>query len=118
MPERSVHPNRKEIARYVLARGTQVIADPTVARPRLPAIGWPENLAPEPRCPPGTAQPRMIDCPKVRHRGARRRHLDLRVGARMGTSVKMIDRTYGHLARDSEQAIRARLDARAERSGD
>jgi integrase len=35
----------------------------------------------------------------------------------MGTSVKMIDRTYGHLARDSEQAIRARLDARAGRSG-
>ena len=32
----------------------------------------------------------------------------------MGTSVKMIDRTYGHLARDSEQAIRARLDARAD----
>jgi integrase len=31
----------------------------------------------------------------------------------MGTSVKMIDRTYGHLARDSEQAIRDRLDARA-----
>jgi integrase len=36
----------------------------------------------------------------------------------MGTSVKMIDRTYGHLARDSEQAIRARLDAGARRSGD
>jgi hypothetical protein len=36
----------------------------------------------------------------------------------MGTSVQMIDRTYGHLARDSEQAIRARLDARAGRSGD
>jgi integrase len=36
----------------------------------------------------------------------------------MGTSVKMIDRTYGHLAHDSEQAIRARLDARAQRSGD
>jgi integrase len=36
----------------------------------------------------------------------------------MGTSVKMIDRTYGHLARDSEHAIRARLDARAGRSGD
>ena len=32
----------------------------------------------------------------------------------MGTGVKMIDRTYGHLARDSEQAIRARLDARAD----
>jgi integrase len=30
----------------------------------------------------------------------------------MGTSVAMIDRTYGHLARDSEQAIRDRLDAR------
>jgi hypothetical protein len=36
----------------------------------------------------------------------------------MGTSVKMIDRTYGHLARDSEAAIRARLDARARRGGD
>jgi integrase len=36
----------------------------------------------------------------------------------MGTGVKMIDRTYGHLARDSEQAIRARLEARAGRSGD
>ncbi|MCC2662473.1 MAG: integrase family protein [Geminicoccaceae bacterium] len=35
----------------------------------------------------------------------------------MGTSVAMIDRTYGHFARDSEQAIRARLDARADRSG-
>jgi hypothetical protein len=32
----------------------------------------------------------------------------------MGASVKTIDRHYGHLARDSE-AIRARLDARAER---
>jgi hypothetical protein len=29
----------------------------------------------------------------------------------------MIDRTYGHLARDSEPAIRARLDARGERMG-
>ena len=36
----------------------------------------------------------------------------------MGTSVEMISTTYGHLARDSEQAIRARLDARAQRSGD
>jgi integrase len=35
----------------------------------------------------------------------------------MGTSVAMIDRTYGHLARDSEAAIRARLDARAGRDG-
>jgi integrase len=30
----------------------------------------------------------------------------------MGTSVVMIDRTYGHLAPDSERAIRDRLDAR------
>jgi integrase len=36
----------------------------------------------------------------------------------MGASVKTIDQHYGHLARDSEQAIRARLDARAARSGD
>jgi hypothetical protein len=35
----------------------------------------------------------------------------------MGTSVKMIDRTYGHLAQDSEDAIRERLEARAAGSG-
>ena len=35
----------------------------------------------------------------------------------MGTSVAKIDERYGHLARDSEAAIRARLDARAARSG-
>jgi integrase len=35
----------------------------------------------------------------------------------MGTSIAMIDRTYGHLARDSEDAIRARLNARSDRSG-
>jgi integrase len=34
----------------------------------------------------------------------------------IGTSVAMIDRHYGHLARDSEDAIRARLDARSRRS--
>jgi integrase len=34
----------------------------------------------------------------------------------MGTSVKVIDRTYGHLARDSEDAIRARLNARSGQS--
>lgn len=33
----------------------------------------------------------------------------------MGASVKTIDKHYGQLARDSEQAIRARLDARAGR---
>jgi hypothetical protein len=31
--------------------------------------------------------------------------------------VGEIDRTYGHLVQDSEDAIRARLDARANRSG-
>ncbi len=35
----------------------------------------------------------------------------------MGTSVKVIDRTYGHLAVESEDAIRARLNARTDRSG-
>jgi integrase len=31
----------------------------------------------------------------------------------MGASVREIDRTYGHLVRDSEDAIRALLDARS-----
>ena len=35
----------------------------------------------------------------------------------MGTSVKMIDATYGHLARDSEEHLRQLLDARGARSG-
>jgi hypothetical protein len=35
----------------------------------------------------------------------------------MGCSVKVIDATYGHLARDSEAAILARLDARGGRGG-
>jgi integrase len=36
----------------------------------------------------------------------------------MGSSVQMIDGRYGHLARDSEATIRARLDARTGRVGD
>jgi integrase len=35
----------------------------------------------------------------------------------MGASVRTIDRHYGHLARDSEQAIRARLNVKRHRSG-
>jgi integrase len=35
----------------------------------------------------------------------------------MGTSVKVIDRTYGHWAHDSEDAIGDLLDARGDRSG-
>jgi hypothetical protein len=33
----------------------------------------------------------------------------------MGTSVATIDECYGHLARDSEQATRAKLNARSGR---
>jgi integrase len=39
------------------------------------------------------------------------------LGRLMGTSVAMIDRVYGHLARDSEAGILARLNARGARSG-
>jgi integrase len=35
----------------------------------------------------------------------------------MGASVREIDRTYGHLARDSNDSIRARLEARATQLG-
>ena len=35
----------------------------------------------------------------------------------MGTSVAMIDRTYGHLARDAQEPILARLEARAAQPG-
>jgi len=35
----------------------------------------------------------------------------------MGTSLEMIDQHYGHLAHDSEDSIRARLDARTARNG-
>ncbi len=35
----------------------------------------------------------------------------------MGTSVEMIDRTYGHLASDAEDYERQRLDAHDERMG-
>ena len=52
-----------------------------------------------------------------RDRGSCSRGFDLRACATMGTSVRMIDRTYGHLARDSDDAIRAKLDARASRPG-
>ena len=55
--------------------------------------------------------------PHVRHQGARRGYLDFELARVMGASVREIDRTYGHLARDSEDTIRARLDARAGRSG-
>jgi hypothetical protein len=35
----------------------------------------------------------------------------------MGTSVAKVDERYGHLARDSQAAILARLNARANRPG-
>jgi hypothetical protein len=54
----------------------------------------------------------------VRGRGTRRGVTIFELSRLMGTSVTMIDRTYGHLARDSEAGILARLNARAPRSGD
>jgi integrase len=35
----------------------------------------------------------------------------------MGSSIEMIERTYGHLARDSEDAIRTRLESRSALTG-
>jgi hypothetical protein len=35
----------------------------------------------------------------------------------VGTSVVMIDQRYGHLVRDAEDGIRARLEAATSRSG-
>jgi len=35
----------------------------------------------------------------------------------MGASAREIDRTHGHLVRDAEDTIRARLDARADQTG-
>jgi hypothetical protein len=35
----------------------------------------------------------------------------------MGASVKEIDRTYGHLARDGNDSIRTRLELRAAQPG-
>lgn len=35
----------------------------------------------------------------------------------MGCSVKVIDDTYGHLARDFEAAVRSRLEARSRYPG-
>jgi hypothetical protein len=35
----------------------------------------------------------------------------------MGTSIAMIDHHYGHLTRDAEESMRARLDAKSRRGG-
>jgi hypothetical protein len=65
----------------------------------------------------GAASPARARSGRKR-RGARARgHPPRRLARRMGCSVKVIDDTYGHLARDSEAAIRARLEARSGRSG-
>ena len=39
MPEPLIHPNRKEIARYVLARGTQVVPAPEAEEGNRGGIG-------------------------------------------------------------------------------
>ena len=67
-------------------------------------------MAPQPRC-----LPRRRILPDLRHSSAT---WALAAGAvifelarYMGTSVDMIDRAYGHLARGSEDLARAKLDA-------
>src|SRR5438045_9705780 len=59
MPEPLIHPNRKEIARYVLARGTQVVPAPEAEElmPTLAPIQWPDDPAPEPQPPADAPEP-------------------------------------------------------------
>jgi hypothetical protein len=59
----------------------------------------------------------LAPAPRLGGRVAARPAAELDARPAPPIAVRLIDRTYGHLARDSEQAIRARLDARAERSG-
>src|SRR5205809_5369772 len=58
MPEPLIHPNRKEIARYVLARGSQVVPAPEAEAllPRVAPIEWPDDLAPKPQPPAAAPQ--------------------------------------------------------------
>jgi hypothetical protein len=51
MPEPTPHPQRKEIARYVLARGSEWIGEPATPPRTLPPIPWPQGLAPAPEPP-------------------------------------------------------------------
>jgi hypothetical protein len=53
MPEQLIHPNRLEIARYLLARGTQIVPAPEAEAmlPTLAPIEWPDDLAPDPQAP-------------------------------------------------------------------
>jgi hypothetical protein len=53
----------------------------------------------------------LHDAAHVRDERARRRPQHFELARYMGTSVEMIDRTYGHLAAGSEQAARDKLDA-------
>ena len=64
--------------------------------------------------PPGSRSAARTACAtRSRPRRSRPAISTFELARLMGTSIAMIDRTYGHLARDSEEAIRARLDARA-----
>ena len=53
----------------------------------------------------------------IRDRGAAAGVSTFELSRVMGTSIQMIDQHYGHLARDSEDSIRARLDAGSTQSG-
>jgi hypothetical protein len=55
----------------------------------------------------------LLPAAHVRNGGARRGISIFELARLMGTTVAMIDRTYGHLTRNSEERLRAALDARA-----
>ncbi|MCP9487972.1 MAG: hypothetical protein MSC30_19205, partial [Gaiellaceae bacterium MAG52_C11] len=57
-------------------------------------------------------EPRAGRCRRARGRGSAGLSI-FELARYMGTSVDMIDRTYGHLARGSEDLARAKLDAHA-----
>ncbi len=64
MPEPLPHPQRKEIARYLLARGTERVEEPLLlAEPPL-LIDWPDGLAPTP-VPPGVIPAEADPLPEV-----------------------------------------------------
>jgi integrase len=68
----------------------------------------------EPGCEGRAAVHRIYDLRHTFASWALAAHISIFELARfMGTSVKIIDRHYGHLVRDSEDAVRAKLDAYA-----
>jgi hypothetical protein len=64
MPDPLPHPQRKEIARYVLARGSEWVEEPPSPPERLPPIKWPAGLAPTP-VPPAVTPNETDPLPEV-----------------------------------------------------